>query len=139
MSSLKKTAPGPDQIPYWVWKDQAEIFTSIITRLWNLSLATYQWPRSWKRANINPLPNVDVPVARGDFQGINVTPVIARALEKAVYKIQAQRSVDEQLLDSQFAYREAGSCTDALLLSRTRSASFLMIRSVRQCGCSLWT
>ncbi|XP_015763833.1 PREDICTED: uncharacterized protein LOC107342835 [Acropora digitifera] len=84
LSSLKKTATGPDQIPYWVWKDQAEIFTPIITRLWNLSLATHQWPRSWKRANINPLPKVDVPVERGDFRGINVTPVIARALEKAV-------------------------------------------------------
>ena len=68
LSSLKKTATGPDQIPYWVWKDQAEIFTPIITRLWNLSLATHQWPRSWKRANINPLPKVDVPVARGDFR-----------------------------------------------------------------------
>ena len=42
LSSLKKTATDPDQIPYWVWKDQAEIFTPIITRLWNLSLATHQ-------------------------------------------------------------------------------------------------
>ena len=33
LSSLKKTATGPDQIPYWVWWDQAEIFTPIITRL----------------------------------------------------------------------------------------------------------
>ena len=116
LSSLKKTATGPDQIAYWVWKDQAEIFTPIITRLWNLSLATHQWPRSWKRANINPLPKVDVPVAREDFRGINVTPVIARALEKAVYKIYPQRPVEEQLLDSQFAYREGRSCANALLL-----------------------
>ena len=134
LSSLKKTATGPDQTPYWVWKDQAEIFTPIITRLWNLSLATHQWPRSWKRANINPLRKFDVPVARGDFRGINLTPVIARALEKAVYKIHAQRPVEEQLLDSQFAYREGGSCTNAHCLSRIRSASFLMILR-----CSLWT
>ncbi|XP_044179146.1 uncharacterized protein LOC122960758 [Acropora millepora] len=125
LSSLKKTATGPDQIPYWVWKDQAEIFTPIITRLWNLSLATYQWPRSWKRANINPLPEIDVPVGRGDFRGINVASVIARALEKAVYKIHAQRPVEEQLLDSQFAYREGGSCTDALLLIQNKICKFL--------------
>ena len=134
LSSLKKTATGPDQIPYWVWKDQAEIFTPIITRLWNLSLATHQWPRSWKRANINPLPKVDVPVERGDFRGINVTPVIARALEKAVYKIHAQRPVEEQLLDSQFAYREGGSCTDALLLIQNKICKFLddpMCKAVR--------
>ena len=72
LSSLKKTATGPDQIPYWVWKDQAEIFTPIITRLWNLSLATHQWPRSWKRANINLLPKVDVPLERGDFREIRI-------------------------------------------------------------------
>ena len=115
LSSLKETATSPDQIPYWVWKDQAEIFTPIITRLWNLSLATHQWP----------MPNVDVPVERGDFRGINVTPVIARALEKAVYKIHAQRPVEEQLLDSQFVYREGGSCTDALLLIQNKICKFL--------------
>ena len=114
LSSVKNTATGSDQIPHWVWKDQAEIFTPIITRLRNLSLARHQLPRSWKRANINPLPKVEVTVERGDFRGINVTPVIARVLEKAVYKIHAQQLVEEQLLDSQFAYREGGSCMDAL-------------------------
>ena len=64
-------------------------------------------------------------MARGDFRGINVTPVIARALEKAVYKIHAQRPVEEQLLNSQFAYREGGSCTDALLLIQNKICKFL--------------
>jgi len=59
---------------------------------------------------------IGVPVARGDFRGINVAPVIARALEKAVYEIHGQQPVEEHLLDSQFAYREGGSCTDALPL-----------------------
>ena len=39
----------------------------------------------------------------GTFGGINVTLVIARALEKAVGKIYAQRPVEEQILESQFA------------------------------------
>ena len=69
LSSLKKTATGPDQF-------------SIL------------------------LPKVDVPVARGDIRGINVTPVIARALEKAVYKIHAQRTVEEQLLAREDEGRE---------------------------------
>ena len=71
------------------------------------------------------MPNVDIPVERGDFRGINVTSVIARALEKAVYKIHAQRPVEEQLLDSQFAYREGESCTDALLLIQNKICKFL--------------
>ena len=50
---------------------------------------------------------------------------MARALEKAVYKIHAQRQVEEQLLDSQFAYREGKSCTDALLLIQNKICKFL--------------
>ena len=42
-----------------------------------------------------------------------------------MYKIHAQRPVEEQLLDSQFAYREGGSCTDALLLIQNKICKFL--------------
>ena len=27
LRSIKRTAAGPDQIPYWIWKDHAEILT----------------------------------------------------------------------------------------------------------------
>ena len=60
-AKLKRTATGPDDIPYWFWADHAELLTPVITHIWNLSLATHSWPTSWKRANINPLPKVEVP------------------------------------------------------------------------------
>ena len=82
LRKIKKTATGPDCIPYWIWRDDTDIFTEVITKVWNLSLSTHTWPKVWKRANINPLPNTDIPVKDGDFRGINVTPVIARAFEK---------------------------------------------------------
>ena len=34
----KKTATGPDLIPYWTWKEHAKIMTPIIHKIWNLSL-----------------------------------------------------------------------------------------------------
>ena len=40
-------------------------------------------------------------------------------------KIHAQRPVEEQLLDSQFAYREGRSCKDALLLIQNKICKFL--------------
>ena len=61
LAKLKRTATGPDDIPYWFWADHAELLTPVITHIWNLSLATHSWPTSWKRANINPLPKVEVP------------------------------------------------------------------------------
>ena len=86
MSNLKKTATGPDEIPFWFSKLLTpELLTPVISYVWNLSLSTHSSPESWKRANISPLPRVDVPKENGDFRGISVTPVIARALERAVY------------------------------------------------------
>ena len=33
LQHLKKTATGPDLIPFWVWKDHAEIFTPLICKI----------------------------------------------------------------------------------------------------------
>ncbi|EDO42397.1 predicted protein [Nematostella vectensis] len=61
LQHLKNTATGPDLIPSWIWKEHAEIFTSIICKIWNWSLESSVWPSSWKRAHVTPLPKVDVP------------------------------------------------------------------------------
>ena len=116
LQRIKKTATGPDAIPYTVWKDHAELVTPVVTWVWNLSLKTHTWPRSWKRSNINPLPKVEVPKEKSDYRGINVTPVIARAFEKVVFNAHARDVVEENLTASQFAYREGGSCTTYILL-----------------------
>ena len=63
---VKKTATGPDNLPYWIWKDCAELLTPVVTHVWNLSLSTHTWPDSWKRANVNPLLKVDMPLEDSD-------------------------------------------------------------------------
>ena len=30
---------------YWIWRDHAEIFAEVITKVWNLSLSTHTWPK----------------------------------------------------------------------------------------------
>ena len=80
--SIKNTTTGPDQIPFWVWKDHAEILTPVATKIWNLSLEKHTCPSSWKSTNNNPLAKVETPKENGDLRGINITPVIARAFEK---------------------------------------------------------
>ena len=69
----------------------------------------------WKEANIDPLPKIDIPVKDSDYRGINVTPIIARAFEKVVYKCFCKDTMESYLSNNQFAYREGGSCVDALL------------------------
>ena len=115
LSNIKRTATGPDGIPFWVWKEHAKILTPILSHVWNLSLRTHTWPMSWKRSNINLIPKVDIPKEKSDYRGINITPVIARAFEKVVYNTFVKEAVEENLSTTQFAYRESGNCTSALL------------------------
>lgn len=35
LSKIKKTATGPDGIPFWVWKENAAILTPAIKIIWN--------------------------------------------------------------------------------------------------------
>ena len=125
LSNLKRTATGPDRIPFWIWREHAELLTPVITHIWNLSLSTHSLPQSWKRANINPPPKVDVPRENSDFHGISVTPVIARALERAVYNIHVRRVMEDSLSATQFAYREGGNCTGALLTIQHQVCKYL--------------
>ena len=30
---VKKTATGPDNLPYWIWKDCAELLTPVVTHV----------------------------------------------------------------------------------------------------------
>ena len=65
-----------------------------------MSLSTHTWPKSWKRANIHCLPRVKIPVGNGDYRGIIVTPVVARALKKVVYRLHALGIAKDNLSNS---------------------------------------
>ena len=112
LKHLKKAATGPDNIPFWVWRDNADIFTPVIYKIWNMFLEHSIWPSSWKRA---PLPEVDIPKNKSDYRGINITPVIARAFEKCVYNTHVRDTVEQNLSATQFAYRQGGSSSNTLV------------------------
>ncbi|CAB3991556.1 Hypothetical predicted protein [Paramuricea clavata] len=125
LKALTKTATGPDQIPYWIWKEHKEILTPVITRVWNLSLSTQSWPSAWKRSNVNPLAKVEMPNENQDYRGISITPVIARAFERIVYDTHVRDVVENNLSRTQFAYRAGGNCTCALLAMQHRINSYM--------------
>jgi hypothetical protein len=54
--NLKRTTAGPDQLPFWLWKDFAFDLAPIITHLFNFSLRCQTVPNLWKMADITPLP-----------------------------------------------------------------------------------
>lgn len=81
-----------------------------------MSLLNHICPFSWKRTNINALPRVDLRKENSDYREINVTPVIARVFENVVYTRPAKEKIEGGLAPTQFAYRQGGSCTNALLI-----------------------
>ena len=111
MSKIKKSAPGPKGIPHWVWKENANILAPVITASWSLSWKKHTRPSAWKQANINLLPTckVHTPLEYQDFRGINVTPIIARCVERIACRT-FSKSMIEAILSSQFGLMHYASC-----------------------------
>lgn len=86
LQQRRKTATGPDDIQYTVWKDHGALLAPVITMVWNLSLKTHTWRSAWKKSNIISLSKVVLLKEKTDYRGINVTSVIARAFEEIVLK-----------------------------------------------------
>ena len=89
LSQLKKTAPGPDDIPYWVFKECAYELSGIITHIFNSSLKSGVVPEAWKKAYITPIPKVRKASEYRDFADlrlISVTPILFRLVEKIVVR-----------------------------------------------------
>ena len=84
-------------------KEHTQLLTPAIFYVWNLSLATHSWSESWIRANISPFPKIEGPMENGDFRGISVTLMIARAFERAVYSTHVRRVLEDHLGSTQFA------------------------------------
>ena len=66
LSQLKKTASGPDDIPYWAFKECAFELAPIITHIINISLKAGVVPVAWKKAYVSPVPKVKNP---SEFSG----------------------------------------------------------------------
>ena len=81
---LKTKQTSTDNIPFWVWKENAAILAPAVQAIWNLSLSTQRWPSEWKQASVYPLPKVDIIVQPQDFRGICITTVTARTFERVV-------------------------------------------------------
>ena len=127
-----------------LWRYAYKPCASVIGDLKALGILKYRGGRGgkkakhsvspWKRANITPLPKVEVLKENSRYRGINITPVIARAFEKAVYHNYGKQAVEGSLSQTQFAYRQGGNsialyCSDSLfspivnLLSTSDSSS----------------
>ena len=78
-------ATGPDNIPAWVLKDQANILAAPLTAIFNSSLRQGVIPNEWKMANVIPLPKTKQMISvETDIRPISLTPIVANVFESIV-------------------------------------------------------
>ena len=56
LDNLRKTTVGPDDIPYWFWRNFLSDLALVVTIIFNRSLTEGIVPDMWKKANILPVP-----------------------------------------------------------------------------------
>ena len=109
-------ATGPDDIPAWVIRNNADVLAAPLTAIFNSSLREGILPPQWKSAYYVVLvPKVHPAVSiEKDFRPISLTPIAAKVFESIVVKW-----VDDSLLseidDKQFGGITGTSTTDALV------------------------
>ena len=114
LTNLKRTAQGPDGLPYWLWKDFAQPLAPIITKVFNLSIEQQCVPLMWKLANVNPIPKESPLTECNQSRPISLTNIM-RLFERAVYKQEIASVFKSVVGRDQFAYKEGTNTTDALI------------------------
>ena len=114
LDNLRKTAVGPDDIPYWFWRNFSSDFAPVITIIFNRSLTEGIVPDMWKKANILPVPKESSLETCNQLRPISLTAIIMRLFERCVYQselLYASKSINQD----QFAYKKCLNSTMALI------------------------
>ena len=115
LQKQKRTSSGPDDLPYWFWREFAFELAPTITQIFNTSLKVAQVPVMWKQANIVPIPKESTFSSCNQLRPISLTDIIIRLFEKCVYKTEIAHIVQDFIDTDQFAYRDGHNSIMALI------------------------
>ena len=115
MTRLKRTAPGPDGFPYWLWRDFAHHLAPVVTKLFNSSLRQQSVPLPWKLANISPIPKESPLSSCAQLRPISLTNIIMRLFERLVCNLETFMELRSVIGMDQFAYKKHCNTTMALI------------------------
>lgn len=115
MTKQKRTSPGPDELPYWLWKDFAHYLAPVLTNVLNLSLHEQCVPSLWKLANISPIQKESTLSDCNQLRPISLTNIIIRLFEKIIFKEEILKHTKSIIGPDQFAYKKGTNTTSALI------------------------
>jgi hypothetical protein len=116
LRTLPNTAPGPDNLPAWIFRNCSVELAGVITDLFNQSIMEGTVPDQWHKAIVTPVPKINKPMHIADYRPISVTSLLSRLLEGIVVRkyIRPHLYGIEDTAD-QYAYRPTGSTTCAFV------------------------
>ena len=78
-------ASGPDGIPSWVLKENADLLAAPVADILNSSFLERRLPTSWKKADITPIPKTSpVSDVNKHLRPISLTPILSKVGEEFV-------------------------------------------------------
>lgn len=117
LSTLNPTkASGPDGIPSWLLKDNADIFAAPVSNILNRSFLEARLPSSWKLANISPiLKQKQILDENSHLRPISLTSILSKVAEDFVVEEFVKPAVLKKVDPNQFGTIPGSNTTQALI------------------------
>ena len=107
---------GPDGIPAWLLKENADLLSGTVTDIINSSYAECRLPPSWKSADTVPIPKQKpIKDVNKHLRPISLTPVLSKLAEDFVVSEHLRPSILKKIGDNQFGAIPESSTTHALI------------------------
>lgn len=127
LKRLRRKSCGPDELPYWIFREYSYLLSPAITSVFNASLMSGIVPMCFKKANVVPVPKCTRPSLASDYRQISLLPILSKVLEKLVCQKFILPPIQSNLDLTQFAYvpSRASGTVSALTLLSNRILQFL--------------
>ena len=116
MSINPRKASGPDGIPAWLLKENADLLSDTISDIINSSFAERRLPPSWKSADTLPIPKQKpIKDVNKHLRPISLTSILSKVAEEFVVAEYLRPSILKKIGDNQFGAIPKSSTTHALI------------------------
>ena len=116
MKLNRSKAHGPDSIPGWVLKENADLLAEPIADNLNSSYREGRLPSSWKEADVVPVPKQrHVQDINKHLRPISLTPILSKIAEEYVVDTYVKPAVLSKIDPQQFGTVPKSSITHALI------------------------
>ena len=111
-----RKASGPDSIPAWLLKENADLLSDTISDIINSSFAERRLPPSWKSADTVPIPKQKpIKDVNKHLRPISLTSILSKVAEEFVVAEYLRPSILKKIGDNQFGAIPKSSTTHALI------------------------